>query len=77
MYLTLELETLFLEALNTSYIYPITSKVRFVKGLANSILTCVPNMIHICPNIIFFFLLVLAINNPPLKIYCKSIVKIL
>ena len=26
------------------------SKVRFVKGLANSTLTYVPNMIHICPN---------------------------
>ena len=24
--------------------------MRFVKGLANSILTYVPNMIHICPN---------------------------
>ena len=35
MVLTLELETLFLEVLNTSYIYPNTSKVRFVKGLAN------------------------------------------
>ena len=37
MTLTFKLETLFLEALNTSYIYPITSKVRFVKGLANYI----------------------------------------
>ena len=44
MVLTLELETLFLEVLNTSYIYPITSKVRFVKGLANSKLTHVPNI---------------------------------
>ena len=51
MALALEIETLFLEALNTSYIYLITSKVRFVKGLANSILKYVPNMIHICPNI--------------------------
>ena len=50
MALTLGLETLFLEVLNTSQIYPITSKTRFVKGLANSILTYVPNMIHICPN---------------------------
>ena len=50
MTLTLEHETLFLEALNTSLIYPITSKVHFVKGLANSKLTYVPNMIHICPN---------------------------
>ena len=50
MDLTIELETLFLEALNISWIYPITSKVHFVKGLANSILTYVPNMIHICPN---------------------------
>ena len=50
MGLTLELETLFLEVLNTSSIYPITSKVHFVKELANSILTYVPNMIHICPN---------------------------
>ena len=50
MVLTLELEILLLEALNISYIYPITSKVRFVKGLANSILTYAPNMIHICPN---------------------------
>ena len=30
--------------------YLITSNVCFVKGLANSILTYVPNMIHICPN---------------------------
>ena len=37
MVLTLELETLFLETLNTSQIYPNTSKVRFVKGLANYI----------------------------------------
>ena len=43
MFYTLELETLFLEILNTSYIYPIISKVGFVKGLANSILTYVPN----------------------------------
>ena len=50
MALTLELKILFLEALNTSYIYPITSKVHFVKGLANSILTFIPNMIHIYPN---------------------------
>ena len=50
MALTLELETLFLETLNTSQIYQITNKVRFVKGLANSILTYVPKMIHICPN---------------------------
>ena len=50
MALTLKLETLLLEALNTSYIYQITSKVRFVKGLANSILTYVSNMIHIRPN---------------------------
>ena len=50
MALTLELETQFLEVLNTSQIYPITSKVCFVKGLANSIMTFVPNMIHICPN---------------------------
>ena len=39
MVLTLEFETLFLEALTTSSIYLITSKVRFVKGLANSTLT--------------------------------------
>ena len=25
--------------------------MRFVKGLANSILTYIPNMVHICPNI--------------------------
>ena len=37
MALTLELEALFLEALNTSEIYPITSKVCFVKGLTNYI----------------------------------------
>ena len=43
MILTLELETLFLQILNTSYISPIISKVRFVKGLVNSILTYVPN----------------------------------
>ena len=42
--------TLFLEALNTSQIYPNTSKVRFVKGLANYIkqrhmfLTCETRM---------------------------------
>ena len=40
MVLTLELETLFLEAL----------KVRFVKELANSIMTYVSNMIYIYPN---------------------------
>ena len=50
MTLTLELETLFLEVLNTSQICPITSKVRFIKELANFILTYVPNMIHICHN---------------------------
>ena len=50
MALTLKFETLFLKVLNTSSIYPITSKVCLVKGLANSILTYVPNMIHICPN---------------------------
>ena len=50
MALTLELETLFLEVLNKSYIYLITSKVCFVKGLTNSTMTYVPNMIHICPN---------------------------
>ena len=50
MALTLELETLFLEVLNTSLIYQITNKVSFVKRLANSIWTYIPNMIHICPN---------------------------
>ena len=49
MTLTLELKTLFLETLNTSYIYPIISKVHFVKGLVNSILIYILNMIHICP----------------------------
>ena len=44
MVLTLILETLFLEALNTSQIYLIISKVCFVKGLANSNLTYVPNI---------------------------------
>ena len=44
MVLTLELETLFFEILNTSEIYPITSKVHFVKGLANSKLTYIPNI---------------------------------
>ena len=44
MALTLDLETLFLEAINTSQIYPITSKVHFVKGLANSNLTYVLNI---------------------------------
>ena len=44
MALTLNLETLFLEVLNTSWIYLITSKVRFVKGLVNSILTYVSNI---------------------------------
>ena len=53
MVLTLELKILFFEVLNTSYIYPITSKVRFVKGLANSTFTYAPNMIHICPNNIY------------------------
>jgi len=51
MVLTFGFELLFLEALNTSWIYPITSKVCFVKGLANFTLTYIPNMIHICPNI--------------------------
>ena len=37
MILTLELKTIFLEVLNTSEIYPNTSKVRFVKELANYI----------------------------------------
>ena len=37
MTLTLDLEAQFLEVLNTSQIYPNTSKVRFVKGLANYI----------------------------------------
>ena len=37
MALILELKTLFLEALNTSLIYPNTSKVRFVNGLSNYI----------------------------------------
>ena len=50
MTLTLELEILFLEVLNTFYIYPITSKMHFVKELVNSILTHVPKLIHICPN---------------------------
>ena len=50
MVLTLGLETLFLEVLNTFQIYQITSKVRFVKRLVNSSLTYVPNMIHICSN---------------------------
>ena len=40
---------MFLEVLNTSYIYPITNKVYFVRRLANSTFTYVPNMIHICP----------------------------
>ena len=50
MALILELEILFYEVLNTSSIHPNTSKVCFVNGLGNSILTCVPNMIHIYPN---------------------------
>ena len=37
MALTLEFAILFLEALNTYLIYPITSKVCFFKGLANYI----------------------------------------
>ena len=44
MALILNLETLFLEALNISLIYPIISKICFVKGLANSILIYVPNI---------------------------------
>ena len=51
MVLTLELETLFFKVLNTFLIYLITSKVHFVKRFANSTMTYVPNMIHICPNI--------------------------
>ena len=51
MALILDLNNMFLEVLNTFWIYPNTSKVRFVKRLANSKLTYVPNMIHICPNI--------------------------
>ena len=35
MALTLDLNNMFLEDLNPSQIYPITSKVRFVKRLAN------------------------------------------
>ena len=35
MALILDLNNMFLEVLKTSYIYPDTSKVRFVKGLAN------------------------------------------
>ena len=52
MALTLELETLFFVALNTSWIYPITSKVCFVKGLANYIKYCHMFLTsnHICPN---------------------------
>jgi len=44
MALTLELEILFLEALNTSYIYQIISKMCFVKRLVNyiKIVTYVP-----------------------------------
>ena len=55
MALTLELETLFLEALNTYQIYLNTSKVRFVKGLANYIkqrhmfLTCETHMFEQSP----------------------------
>ena len=55
MVLILKLETLFLEALNTSYIYPITSKMHFVKELVNFILTYVPNIIHICPNTVYIY----------------------
>ena len=40
-----KLEHLFLEILNPSQIYPITSKVRFVKGLANYI-KYVPKISH-------------------------------
>ena len=35
MSLILDLNNMFLEVLNLSWIYPITSKVHFVKGLAN------------------------------------------
>ena len=62
MALTLEDETLFLEVLNTSWIYPITSEVRFVKGLVYSILTYVPSMIHICPNTIKLIIFCLFIG---------------
>ena len=37
MALTLDLNYMFLEVLNPFLIYPITSKVHFVKGLANYI----------------------------------------
>ena len=52
MTLTLELETLFLEVLNISQMYPNTSKVRFVKGLANYIKQrhMFQHVKHICPN---------------------------
>ena len=42
MTLTLDLNNMFLEVLNSSLIYPITSKVHFVKGLDNYI-KYVPN----------------------------------
>ena len=35
MSLILDLNNMFLKVLNPTYIYPITSKVYFVKGLAN------------------------------------------
>ena len=44
-----KLEHLFLEVLNSSQIYSITNKVRFVKGLAN-LHNYVSNNSHICPN---------------------------
>ena len=43
MALTLDLNNMFFEVLNLSKIYPITSKVHFVKGLANYI-KYVPNI---------------------------------
>ena len=50
MVLTLDLETLFLKVLNTSRSTQLQVQYVLLKGLANSILTYVPNMIHICPN---------------------------
>ena len=43
-----KLELLFLEVLNPSYIYLITSKVHFVKGLVN--------LHNICPNILAIYI---------------------
>ena len=59
MALTLDINNMFLEVLNLSQIYPITSKVHFVKGLTNYI-KYVLNIFSFCQISLFFF----SITNP-------------